>query len=70
MINMLLAFIIILILLVVNYYLFNKNDELKDFNNNLININQTLKISNKEFAKMLAEYDPSLKEYLESKKVK
>ncbi len=67
---MLLAFIIILILLVVNYYLSNKNDELKDFNNNLININQTLKISNKEFAKMLAEYDPNLKEYLESKKVK
>ncbi len=67
---MLLAFIIILILLLVNYYLFNKNDELKDFNNNLININQALKLSNKEFAKMLAEYDPSLKEYLESKMVK
>lgn len=67
---MVLAFIIILILLVVNYYLFNKNDELKDFNNNLININQALKLSNKEFANMLAKYDPSLKEYLESKEVK
>ena len=67
---MVLAFVIIGILLAVNYYLFNKNDELKDFNNNLININQALKLSNKEFANMLAEYDPSLKEYLESKMVK
>lgn len=67
---MLLAFIIIGGLLAVNYYLFNKNDELKDDNHNLKIKYQNAKISNIEFANMLAEYDPSLKEYLESKMVK
>lgn len=67
---MVLAFIIIGVLLAVNYYLFNKNDELESKNFDLESKTRLLKQSNKEFANMLAEYDPSLKEFLESKMIK
>lgn len=62
---MLLAFIIILVLLIINYVLYNQNDNLKDENLKNKTIIEHLKVSNNEFAEMLAEYDPSLKQYLD-----
>lgn len=60
---MVIALLMIITLLAFNLLTIKENEELKT-------INEHLKTSNNEFAKMLAEYDPSLKEYLESKKVK
>ena len=51
---MVIALLMIITLLAFNLLTIKENEELKT-------INEHLKTSNNEFAKMLAEYDPSLK---------